>query len=468
MSLNVSKKVKKLIWLLPVLVVLIFVHLGLEWLTDYVCDIKGTIVFATIDQSHRPAGVYFYDCETGNVSELKIDGYADLKFAAKYDENSFYCIGTSNRDNKVYALKVLADKVEKNVLLGDNSVSVDALECYNNGILCIADNALYYIDFETSEKQTVSENMTKSDYYGYQLVTHNSTALYCAENSIYLLQDDKKTKLDNVLLKKGDVCLGVFRSDDKVMIKVDESKEEKTQYGSKITPHFSQYNYDISTGKLKKAPFWQMFYTSEDVINDGKTILNNNIDSAFGCWTDIVDVKTGLVKKADYAIWDLSDSAYDMFSTENILPDEVTGLDPDSKRSTEVEDFSKDFPEITEAVLHKNGTEQKLDPDDVRLIKMINYITFSLSEGSAGIVQSPISQTLIDQKISEEKMYLTLTFDVNTTAQFTRYNRGIVVGSDVIMIDDNTEGYYKPYNITFVPYGHETYITPSILESCGF
>lgn len=321
---NASKRGKKLIWLLLILAVLVLAIVGVELITDYVCDIKGTIVFATIEQPDMPAGIYFYNTETDSVSELKIDGYTDLKFAAKYDENSFYCIGTSNEDNKIYALKVLSDKIEKSVLLGDNSVSVEALESYNNGVLYIASDVLYYIDFETSEKQTVSENMTKSDYYDYQLVAHNSTALYCAENSVYLLQNGEKTKLNNVALEKGDVCLGSFLSDDKVMIEVDESKEEKTQYGSKITPHFSQYTYDISTGNLKKAPFWQSFYTNEQVINDGKTILVNHIDSVFGSWTDIVDVKTGLKRKADNKIWYLSDSAYDMFSTENTLINEIT------------------------------------------------------------------------------------------------------------------------------------------------
>lgn len=313
MRRGISLKNKKLIWLLAAVSVIIGIRLIVTGLESVVCDIKGMVVFATFEQPDMPAGIYFYDGKTGDVSQLKLEGYTDLKYAAKCDENSFYCIGTNSNDNKMYALKVTSGKTEKSVLLGDSSVTVDALESYKNGILYIAEAVLYYVDFEASEKQIIWENIAKSDYYGYQLVANNSSALYCSENSVYLLKDNEKIKLDTALLK-GDVCLGAFVSDDEVSIELAEH-ESNTDNASEHTFNisFSEYIYNISTGKLKKAPFRLRFYTSNQVINNGKTVIENHMDSAFGCWTDIVDVKTGLKKKADDKLWHLSDSAYDMF-----------------------------------------------------------------------------------------------------------------------------------------------------------
>lgn len=134
----------------------------------------------------------------------------------------------------------------------------------------------------------------------------------------------------------------------------------------------------------------------------------------------------------------------------------------------QIEEYALDFPQIVEAVLYKNGEPAKIGVEDQRLTKMINYIMFSFEENSAMWCQSPIPQKMIDSKISESDMYLTLSFNSETTAKYSRYNRGIIVGRDVIMIDDNTEGYYKPYNYTFTPYGADEHIVVPILETCGF
>lgn len=122
----------------------------------------------------------------------------------------------------------------------------------------------------------------------------------------------------------------------------------------------------------------------------------------------------------------------------------------------ETESYSQDFPTIRKAILYRNSTPEELEPIDVRLIKMVNYIMCSVQQKSYGYVTGVLSSYDIDNYYKPEKgEYLLLELDPYNSVEFSRYDSAVVSEKTVILIDRDSTSYHgegNPFNQCIIPY----------------
>lgn len=264
--------------------------------------VTGEIVFATENYGKSEAfDIYVYSVSTGNVERLSPDGYCDLRFAAKGDNDCFYCVGNSENGD-VNALKVNSDNlIEKSIKV---EAIPDRMEGFLNGVLLVFNGRLVYLDFKTEELNLISEEIDKVDDE-YQICATNSKAIFCSNGDYFLLQEDNLSnfslsEIENCAITSNS-CLVDFYGSDRLFF---------------IGEDYNDYIYNVSDNKVKKAPSLISITKRSTTINGGKTIMISDIDSAFGSKLYFVDIRTGFKRAADNKVFELDDSAYDLFWRE--------------------------------------------------------------------------------------------------------------------------------------------------------
>ena len=137
-----------------------------------------------------------------------------------------------------------------------------------------------------------------------------------------------------------------------------------------------------------------------------------------------------------------------------------------------IETYAMDFPIIKKAVLYRNGVPEEIQPDDSRIIKMVNYIMRSVDEQSYAWVRGVIENSSIEGFYKPQTgMYLVLDLDSQNSVEYNRFDSALISYCNVIMIDSDSTSYHgdgNPYNYCFTPYFVEYDNTPDILSVCGF
>ncbi len=84
--------------------------------------------------------------------------------------------------------------------------------------------------------------------------------------------------------------------------------------------------------------------------------------------------------------------------------------DISSFSSEEYEDYEFVFPPVKSAVYYNNGTEEVIEPDDPRLIRLLNYITYSYEEDFTWRVWGVIKEREIATNESQDVPMLEVMF----------------------------------------------------------
>lgn len=119
---------------------------------------------------------------------------------------------------------------------------------------------------------------------------------------------------------------------------------------------------------------------------------------------------------------------------------------------TQYEDYKRHFPVVKYAVLYHDGTEETIAPDDVRLIRLLNFLAYSNIEGHSELRQSLLTKAEIEECWIEADPKLVIYFDDSEITWRTyRIPQIIIWGSTYLELQSIEEGtvnsamQYYPY-----------------------
>lgn len=99
------------------------------------------------------------------------------------------------------------------------------------------------------------------------------------------------------------------------------------------------------------------------------------------------------------------------FQQDNGLNIQVPDLPKIAEFSgSEYENFSMQYPPVESAILRCGSKETAISPDDPRLIRLLNFLLYSESEGLTGIRQGLVSAEEIDIILQSDIPMLDITF----------------------------------------------------------
>ncbi len=136
-----------------------------------------------------------------------------------------------------------------------------------------------------------------------------------------------------------------------------------------------------------------------------------------------------------------------------------------------LEPYAEDFPTISKAILYNQGTPTELEPTDIRIIKMVNYIMYSVEQESYGFVTGVLANSDIEDFYKPQKgTYMILNLEPQNSQEFNRFDKAIISGKTVVLIDSDSTSYHgegNPFNRCITPY-YDKYSEyesiPNILE----
>lgn len=132
------------------------------------------------------------------------------------------------------------------------------------------------------------------------------------------------------------------------------------------------------------------------------------------------------------------------------------------------------FPEILSATLYQNGVSTELEKDDARLIRLLNFCTYSATQETIGYTQGILQEKDVPLT-APDRLELCFTGDIdesNLPLSFSGYDYAVIAGKDVFLRQSH-QTYNSIYDIIWygiTPYFETVINDPQfdLLKHCGF